>query len=145
MEVSQVPGHDLIGKPGNNGLVTRIIEVNIEETEVGYMLFEPNAINIQHGAVVRFIIKNDGALDHEFFLGSFAEVGEHQQWMHQHPDIEHDDPNAVKIPSGETAELVWNFSEKTNLEFVCLIPGHREARMWGVIMVHDHLTLKSKS
>ena len=143
--ISEVSGHGSIGKPGHKGLVTRTIEVNIKETETGSMLFEPNAINIEHGAVVRFIIKNDGALDHEFFLGSFAEVGEHQQWKHKHPDIEHDDPNAVKIPSGETAELVWKFSEKTNLEFACLIPGHREARMWGVIMVHDHLSPKSKS
>lgn len=139
---AEVSGDGLIGKLGDKSLVSRTIEVNIKETEAGYMLFEPSAISIQHGAVVRFIIKNNGALDHEFFLGSFAEVGEHQQWMHKHPDIEHDDSNAVKIPSGETAELVWEFSEETNLEFVCLIPGHREARMWGVIMVHDHLAPK---
>jgi uncharacterized cupredoxin-like copper-binding protein len=144
-EISEVSEHGLIGKPGHKGLVTRTIEVNITETETGYMLFEPDAISIQHGAVVRFIINNDGALDHEFFLGSFAEVGKHQQWVHKHSDMEHDDPNAVKIPSGKTAELIWEFSEMTNLEFVCLIPGHREARLWGVIMVHDHLSPKSKS
>lgn len=144
-QVPKILGHDSIGKPGEKSLVTRTIEVNIKETEVGYMLFEPNAISIEHGSVVRFIIKNDGALDHEFFLGSFDKVGEHQQWMHKHPDMEHENPNAVKIPSGKTAELIWEFSEITNLEFVCLIPGHREARMWGVIMVHDHLTHKSKN
>jgi len=40
--------------------------------------------------------------------------------------------------------LIWEFSDMTNLEFVCLIPGHREAGMWGVIIVHDHLAPKSK-
>ena len=145
VRVSEIPGHDLIGKPGDKGLVTRTIEVNIMETEAGFMLFEPDVISIEHGSIVRFAINNDGALDHEFFLGSFAEVGEHQQWMHKHPEMEHDDPNAITILSSKTVELIWEFSEMTNLEFVCLLPGHREAGMWGVIMVHDHLTPKSKS
>jgi uncharacterized cupredoxin-like copper-binding protein len=145
VQVSEILGHNLIGKPGDKGLVTRTIEVNIKETEAGFMLFEPDVISIEHGSVVRFIINNDGALDHEFFLGSFAEVGEHQQWMHKHPEMEHDDPNAITILSSKTVELIWEFSEMTNLEFVCLLPGHREAGMWGVIMVHDHLTPKSKS
>lgn len=145
VEVSEVLEHELIGKPGNKSLVTRTIEVNIKETEAGFMLFEPDAIGIEHGSVVQFMINNDGALDHEFFLGSFAEVGEHQQWMHKHPEVEHDDPNAITILSGMTVELIWEFLEKTNLEFVCLFPGHREAGMWGVIMVHDHLAPNSKS
>jgi uncharacterized cupredoxin-like copper-binding protein len=140
----ELPGHDPIGKPGDTNLATRIIEVVIGETTAGYMLFEPDAINIERGSVVRFTIKNDGAVDHEFFLGSFEEVGKHQQWMRKHPDMEHKDPNTITIPSGETAELVWEFSDIGNLEFVCLIPGHREAGMWGVIMVHDHHAPNSK-
>lgn len=138
------PGHVSIGTPGASDEVSRTIEVNIMETESGYMLFEPDAIHIEKGTVVRFVINNPGALDHEFFLGSFDEIGKHQQWMRQHPDMAHDDPNSVLIQSGETAMLDWNFSEITNLEFVCLVPGHREAGMWGVIIVHDHLARKSK-
>ncbi len=140
-----VPGHVPIGEPGSGAQISRIIEISIRETARGYMLFEPDAIHIEKGLVVRFVIKNDGALDHEFFLGSFEEIGEHQQWMRQHPDMGHDDPNSVTIASGATATLDWKFSSKTNLEFVCLISGHREAGMWGVIMVHDHLAPKSKS
>ena len=59
--------------------------------------------------------------------------------------MEHDDSNAITILSGKTVELIWEFSEKTNLEFACLLPGHREAGMWGVIMVHDHIAPNSKS
>jgi uncharacterized cupredoxin-like copper-binding protein len=140
----ELPGHDPIGKPGEDALVTRTIEVNIAETSSGYMLFEPDAINIEHGSVVRFIVRNDSTEEHEFFLGSFDEVGKHQQWMRKHPEMEHADPNAIAIPSGETSELIWEFSDIGNLEFVCLVPGHREAGMWGVIMVHDHLMRRSK-
>ncbi|MGJ8596068.1 cupredoxin domain-containing protein [Sulfitobacter sp.] len=133
------PGHVPIGKPAIGKEITRIIEINIEETQSGYMLFEPDAIHIKEGSVVRFVINNLGHLDHEFFLGSFEEIKKHQQWMLEHPDMKHEDPNAVSIASGSSKTLDWNFSSKTNLEFVCLVPGHREAGMFGVIMVHDHL------
>lgn len=140
----EVPGHDAIGKPGVGSSFDRTIEISIRETESGYMLFEPDAIQIEKGSVVRFLIGNTGALDHEFFLGSFDEIAKHQQWMREHPDMQHDRANSVLIPSGQNADLIWEFSDMTNLEFVCLIPGHREAGMWGVIMVHDHLAPKSK-
>lgn len=132
------PGHVPIGRPGTGANITRTIEVNIKETQSGYMLFEPDVIHIEHGSVVRFEIINSGSIDHEFFLGSFDEIAKHQKWMRRHPDMEHDDPNSVTIPSAKTATLDWEFSHITNLEFVCLIPGHREAGMFGVIIVHDH-------
>ena len=136
------PGHVPIGEPASGKEITRTIEINIEETQSGYMLFDPDAIHIKKGSVVRFVINNLGNLDHEFFLGSFEEIKKHQQWMLKHPEMKHDDPNAVFIPSGSSKTLDWNFLSKTNLEFVCLVPGHREAGMFGVIMVHDHLAPK---
>jgi uncharacterized cupredoxin-like copper-binding protein len=138
------PGHEPIGKPGDGASATRTIKLTIKETASGYMLFEPDAIHIEHGSVVRFEITNSGALDHEFFLGSFDEIEEHKNWMRKHPDMTHEGANSVAIPSGESAELAWRFSSMTNMEFVCLFPGHREAGMWGVIIVHDHLALGSK-
>ena len=140
----ELPGLDAIGKPGVGSSFDRTIEISIRETESGYMLFEPDAIQIEKGSVVRFLIGNTGALDHEFFLGSFDEIAKHQQWMREHPDMQHDRANSVLIPSGQNADLIWEFSDMTNLEFVCLIPGHREAGIWGVIIVHDHLAPKSK-
>lgn len=136
------PGHVPIGKPGAGANITRTIEVKINETQSGYMLFEPDVIHIEHGSVVRFEITNPGSMEHEFFLGSFDEIAKHEQWMRKHPDMEHDNPNSVTIPSAKTATLDWEFSDITNLEFVCLIPGHREAGMFGVIIVHDHFDPK---
>lgn len=138
------PGHVAIGRPGAGANIGRTIEVNIKETESGYMLFEPDVIHIEHGSVVRFEITNSGSIDHEFFLGSFNEIAKHQKWMRRHPDMKHDDQNSVTIPSAKTATLDWEFSDITNLEFVCLIPGHREAGMFGVIIVHDHFRPRSK-
>lgn len=137
--------HQPIGEPANGTSATEVIDVTIKETKSGYMLFQPDVIAIKTGSVVRFVIRNDGALDHEFYLGSFDEVAKHQQWMRKYPDMAHDEANSVTVPSGGQSELVWTFSSTTNLEFVCLVPGHREAGMWGVILVHDHLTSDRKS
>lgn len=130
-----LPGHGVIGKPDDGTAITRTIEVTIKETASGYMLCEPDAIHIGHDPVVRFVIRNLDVL----VLGSFNEVNKHQQWMRKHPDMQHPDANAVSIRSGKTADLIWKFSDITSLEFVCLMPDHREAGMWGVIMVHDHI------
>jgi uncharacterized cupredoxin-like copper-binding protein len=137
--------HDPIGKPNDGAFVDRTIKVSIKETQSGNMLFEPDAIQIASGSVVRFVITNSGALEHEFMLGSFDEIAKHQQWMRKFPDMAHDYANSVSIRSGEVEELVWQFSDVTNMEFACLIPGHREAGMWGVIMVHDHLAPKRQN
>lgn len=136
--------HQPIGRPAEGSLFTETIELTIEETASGYMLFKPDAIHIEKGSVVRFVINNQGALSHEFFLGSFDEVSKHERWMRNNPEMEHDGANAVAVSSGTQAELLWEFSSIANLEFVCLLPGHREAGMWGVIMVHDHLAPKRK-
>ena len=48
-----------IGKPGNEASFDRTIEVTITETSSGYMLFDPDAIHIGKGSVVRFVIKKD--------------------------------------------------------------------------------------
>ncbi|WP_138925168.1 cupredoxin domain-containing protein [Sulfitobacter sp. BSw21498] len=138
-----LPGHDPIGKPGDNASITRTIEISIKETENGYLLFEPDAIHIEKDSVVRFVVNNPGDLDHDFFLGSFNEIAEHKQWMREHPDMQHDGLNAVSISSGQSDELAWQFSAATNLEFACLRPAHREAGMWGVIMVHERLASNS--
>ena len=79
-----------IGKPGNEASFDRTIEVTITETSSGYMLFDPDAIHIGKGSVVRFVIKNFGVLDHEFMLGSFTEIEEHQKWMRLHPEETHE-------------------------------------------------------
>ena len=48
-------------------------------------------------------------------------------------DMKHDDPNSVLVAPGTTAELVWKFTEPTELEFACNVPGHYESGMAGPI------------
>ena len=126
-----LPDHDPIGEPPGDATPDRTVDITVRETGSGYMLFDPDALHIENGAVVRFRVTNSGKLDHTFFLGSFDEVTENRQWMQEHPDMTHDAANFISIPSGETGELIWKFSDVTNLEFACLVPGHRDAGCGG--------------
>ena len=34
---------------------------------------------------------------------------EHKELMARFPEMEHDDPNAVRLQPGETGEILWTF------------------------------------
>jgi uncharacterized cupredoxin-like copper-binding protein len=37
------------------------------------------------------------------------------------------------VEPGQTAEVVWTFTEATEMGFACNVPGHREGGMSGEI------------
>jgi uncharacterized cupredoxin-like copper-binding protein len=122
------------GEPGNAKQAARTVEVTATD-EGGHMTFAPDKLDIARGEQVRFNIRNVGALPHEFFIGSKPENAEHGKMMAEMPDMKHNDPNAVTIPAGKSASLVWRFSKAGVFEFACLIAGHYESGMHGVVIV----------
>ena len=126
------------GEPGKVSSVTRTIEVKMMETDDGGMLFEPASIEIRHGETIRFAVVNTGEVDHEFVLDSYEKNKEHKKLMEKFPEMEHDDPNSVRLEPGESGEIIWKFSKAGTFEFACLIPGHYELGMTGPIKVAGH-------
>ncbi|SCW80184.1 Copper binding protein, plastocyanin/azurin family, partial [Rhizobium mongolense subsp. loessense] len=51
------------------------------------------------------------------------------------PEMEHDDPNSIRLPAGQSGEIVWKFTTGGEFKFACLIPGHYEAGMHGDVTV----------
>ena len=137
-------GHDdkpakmAAGKPGEASAVTRTVEVKMYETDDGKMLFEPSALSVKQGEVIRFAITNAGENEHEFVLDSYEKNQEHKAVMAKFPEMEHDDPNSVRLEEGKKGEIIWNFSNSGKFEFACLIPGHYEAGMKGELSVDSH-------
>ncbi len=125
----------MIGMPGDASMVTRTIEVTMKETDDGDMIFEPSNLNINQGETIRFTIKNAGELEHEFVLDTIKENATHKALMAKFPEMEHDDPNAVRLAAGEEGEIIWSFTNAGSLEFACLIPGHYGAGMHGDLIV----------
>lgn len=122
------------GKPGDPRKPARVIEVRMAEGD-GRMLFAPDRLEIRKGEQVRFVLRNDGALEHEFVLASTADNLAHAEAMKKAPEMEHDEPNAKRLAPGKTGEIVWRFTRAGRFEYGCLIPGHREAGMTGTVVV----------
>ncbi|MBX6329971.1 MAG: cupredoxin family protein [Pseudolabrys sp.] len=122
------------GEPGNTKAPSRIVLITMQDSD-GNMRFIPNKLDVKKGEQIKFVIRNGGVIAHEFVLATAAENLEHAKLMQKYPDMEHDDPNAIRLAPGKTGEIVWKFTKAGAFEFSCLIPGHREAGMIGHVIV----------
>jgi uncharacterized cupredoxin-like copper-binding protein len=122
------------GEPGDATKPARTVQVTMTEAD-GKMLFLPNRIEIKKDEQVKFMLRNNGQLDHEFILATTAENLKHAESMKNNPDMEHDDPNGKRLAPKKTDQIVWRFTHVGEFEYSCLIPGHREAGMIGTIVV----------
>lgn len=139
-----------IGTPGSAAEVDRTIEIIM-----GDNYFEPEKLSIRSGETIRFVVKNNGEFLHEFNIGTASMHADHQAEMmtmmeqgvltptgldhskmkmgHGSGGMDHDDPNSILLEPGQSAELLWQFSSATDLEFACNVPGHYESGMMGDI------------
>ena len=131
-------GHDAamaVGEPGKKAEATQTIRVSMKETADGKMIFTPNTFKVRKGQTVVFAIKNAGELDHEFVLDQEEKVMEHKAVMEKSPDMEHDDPNAIRLAAGKSGEIIWKFTNDGTFKIACLVPGHYDAGMHGDVTV----------
>jgi uncharacterized cupredoxin-like copper-binding protein len=122
------------GEPGDPKKPARIVQVTMGETD-GKMVFVPAKVEVKKGEQVKFVLRNNGELDHEFIMATTAENLKHGEAMKKNPDMEHDDPNGKRLAPKKADEIVWKFTKAGQFEYSCLIPGHREAGMVGTIVV----------
>jgi len=122
------------GELGDPKKPARPVLVTMREGD-GKMVFVPDLVEVKRGEQVKFVLRNNGELDHEFVLATPAENLKHAEDMKKYPDMEHDDPNAKRLAPKKASEIVWRFTKTGEFEFGCLIPGHREAGMIGKVVV----------
>lgn len=130
-------GHEAmaVGEPGKKADATQTIRVTMKETDDGRMIFTPNSFKVRKDQTIVFAIKNAGELDHEFVLDQEDKVMEHKATMEKFPDMEHDDPNAIRLAPGKAGEIVWRFTNDGTFKIACLVPGHYDAGMHGDVTV----------
>jgi uncharacterized cupredoxin-like copper-binding protein len=122
------------GEPGNPKQPSRVVEIAMHESD-GKMLFAPDRIEVRRNEQVRIVLKNDGALEHEFMLATVKENAEHGEMMAKMPDMRHDEPNGKRLESKGKNEMLWRFTKRGEFEFACLISGHYQAGMFGKVVV----------
>ena len=143
-------GHgEQIGQPGGSSGNARTIQVTMADS-----YFQPEAITVEPGETIRFVVRNAGELVHEFNIGTAEMHRAHAPEMMmlvEHGVLEadrinhkaakamkesmghglHAEGNSVMLEPGKTGELVWKFPQGGRLEFACNVPGHYDAGMVG--------------
>lgn len=109
----------------------RTLVVSMDDT----MRFTPANITVKLGETVRLRVKNRGRAMHELVLGSRAELLQHAEMMKKFPNMEHDEPYMAHVPPGGERTIVWTFNRPGSFDFACLLPGHMDAGMTGLITV----------
>jgi uncharacterized cupredoxin-like copper-binding protein len=122
------------GEPGDAKKSFRTIEILMKDG-AGTMSFAPERIEVKKGEQIKFVLKNVGQVDHEFLVDSVANNARHKIEMEKNPDMAHAEPNGARVKPAESRELLWRFSKAGNFEFACLLPGHYESGMKGVVVV----------
>lgn len=150
------PGHGhkpAFGVPGKASDAKRTITVVMKDNS-----YDAPTISVRAGETVRFIVKNEGELLHEFNIGSPETHAGHQKEMMammemgmltptgidqekmkmdhagmspEMKNMKHDDPNSVLVEPGKTAQIIWKFARPMKLEFACNVPGHYQSGMVG--------------
>jgi uncharacterized cupredoxin-like copper-binding protein len=118
------------GEPGDPKKPAREIVVLMNEMD-----YAPATIEVKRGEQVRFVVRNVGTEAHEFLLATTAENLKHGEAMKKNPDMEHDEPNGLRLGAKKAGEILWKFTKAGTFEYSCLIPSHREFGMIGKVVV----------
>lgn len=144
-------GKPMVGQPGKAENVDRTVAITMVDN-----YFEPESVSVKPGETIRFTVKNQGGLVHEFNIATGAMHEAHQeemQMMVEHGVLNgdsidraamqmdmgnghkmtHDHANSVLLEPGQSGEIIWKFSKPGELEFACNVPGHYQAGMYGDI------------
>jgi uncharacterized cupredoxin-like copper-binding protein len=121
------------GRPGNAKKISRTVNIVMSDA----MRFTPAAIEVKKGETIRFVVRNDGKVKHEFVLGTMADLKEHAEAMKKNPEMEHaeEEDHAANLAPGKRGTVVWQFSKAGKFFFGCLVPGHLDAGMIGTVSV----------
>ena len=126
------------GAPAEASEADRTIEIDANDS----LEFDPEAIEVEVGETVTFVVSNTGKAVHEFVLGNETYQEEHEEEMsgegggedHGGMDMD-DDSNAISVAPGATEEITWTFDEAGEVLYGCHEPGHYEGGMVGAIEV----------
>ena len=120
------------GREGDPRKAARTIRVDMGDD----MRFKPSKLDIKAGETVKFVVRNRGRMLHEMVIGTEAELAKHAELMRRHPGMEHDEPYMAHVSPGRRGEIAWTFSQPGTFMYGCLIAGHWESGMKGIIVVH---------
>ena len=111
--------------PAGPGLVT--VHVDIE-----YSRFHLDALRVQQGTTVRFVVRNHDPINHEFVVGDDAVHARHEHGTEaRHPPV----PGEVSVNAQDDGVTFYTFDQPGDYLYACHLPGHVAYGMFGNITV----------
>jgi uncharacterized cupredoxin-like copper-binding protein len=105
----------------------RVVEITIHHSR-----FVPAHFEVEQDSVVRFVIRNDDPIAHEFILGDLGVQRRHERGRgHHHGAI----PGEISVPAGSTRSTTYTFTDFGALIIGCHLPGHFAYGMRGRVIV----------
>lgn len=104
----------------------QVVEVSLLDS----MEIKPAKITVAAGTPVRFVVTNEGALEHDFFIGSDREQKQREQGEGE--------PGAdryIAVPPGQTVTLLTTFPAPGKTIAGCVVRGHYKAGMRATITI----------
>jgi uncharacterized cupredoxin-like copper-binding protein len=127
------------GEPADPKSPARVVKIKLQYDDGGGATFNPAEIEVARHERINFVITNESEFDHDCILDTFENNARHVFEQEAHPDLDHDHDyaNAKRISTEQTAKLFWRFTKVGTFEFSCLLPGHLDAGVKGLIHVVD--------
>ena len=112
---------------GCTGAGERSIEIAMR-----YSRFEPSTLTVRVGQNVRFTLRNEDFIDHEWIVGDDALHARHETG----DEPAHGDrPTEQSIPALGVVTTTVRFPEPGTYAYICHLPGHRVYGMVGTLVV----------
>lgn len=106
---------------------TRTVPIGIR-----YSTYSVTHLDVRVGTVVRFELRNDDPIAHEFIVGTPAEQQAHEAGLApSHDGL----PGQASLDIGERTVVTWTFDRPGTMEFACHLPGHFKYGMKGTVKV----------
>jgi uncharacterized cupredoxin-like copper-binding protein len=99
---------------------------------IGYSAFVPDVIRVEPGETVRFVVRNDDPIDHEFLIGDETVQHVHEVGTEGHHGAR---PGEISVPAGQTVATTYTFGGAGSTLFGCHLPGHYAYGMRGTIQI----------
>jgi uncharacterized cupredoxin-like copper-binding protein len=94
--------------------------------------FEPNLVTVKAGTPVRFTLRNDDPIEHEWIIGSEEVHERHRTGTEPYHD---EVPTEVTVPALSTRSTTAMFDQPGEYLFICHLPGHEAYGMRGTVRV----------
>ncbi len=120
------------GRPGDSSQIARTINLDVNDK----MRFSPSEVGVKQGETIKFVVRNSGKVSQFMVLGSSSELKERAAMLKQFPKMEMNQPNQVLAKPGESAELLWQFTQAGAFSFGCAAPACVEDGAIGKITVN---------